>query len=57
MSIPSCTGELGRGEELSLAEAGSAMKSLGELGRAWSLGRGRGGEERSLAVARSGLGP
>jgi hypothetical protein len=31
VSIPSCTGELGRGEELSLAEAGSAIKS-------WSLG-------------------
>ncbi len=38
VSIPSCTGELGRGEQLSLAEAGSAMKSsslgasLAELG-------------------------
>ncbi len=48
MSIPSCTGELGRGEERSLAEVSSGMKywslgaSLAELGR---------GEERSLAEA------
>ncbi len=60
VSIPSCTGELGRGEELSLAEGGErneVLESWGELGRAWGLGRGRCGEERSLAVARNGLGP
>ena len=51
MSIPFCTGELGRGKELSLAQARSRMKSWslgGELGRGWSLDRG---EEQSLAVA------
>jgi hypothetical protein len=54
VSIPSCTGELGRGEKLSLAEAGSTMKSWGELGRAWQRLRQRGtelgsGEEQTLA--------
>jgi hypothetical protein len=43
VSIPSCTGELGRGEELSLAEAGSRIKS-------WSLGASL-AELRALAEA------
>ena len=51
VSIPSCTGELGRGEELSLAEAGRAMKS-------WSLGATRSlaelGALAEAAAARNG---
>jgi hypothetical protein len=60
VSLPSCTGELGRGEELNLAEAGSTMKSwslggsLAELGALQRLRR-RGtelgsGEERTRAL-------
>jgi hypothetical protein len=46
VSISSCTGELGRGEELSLAEARSGMKS-------WSLGASL-AELGALAEARNG---
>ncbi len=51
VSIPSCTGELGRGKERSLAELRSWLEPWGLGASLAELGRG---EERSLAEARSG---